>query len=571
MKVTDYIVDFLARKGITDAFGYPGGSVTNLVDSFCKEGSGIHAHVVYHEQAAAFAACGYSATSGKAGVAYATGGPGATNLITGIGHAYYDSLPVIFLTGNSNTYESKGDRRIRQRAFQESDIVSVVRSLTKYCAYVETPEKIRFYLERAYDAAMRGRRGPVLLDLPMDVQRAQVDVAMLEGYQPPDSTKDACGDAFSMKLCELLQTSKSPCVVLGNAIKTRGLKQLAAEAVDHLNIPCVSSMISFDLMGTHANYMGFIGAYGNRAANFAVAKSDLIIAVGTRLDDRQVGAKRGNFAPNAKILRVDIDEGELEYKIREKDEFSFCMDVEDALTAMRDIEIISDYSHWREVCAELKETLSGLDDRQPNAYVRMLSEKIPQDCVITTDVGQNQVWVAQSFVLKDNQTALFCGGMGAMGHALPAAIGAYYGSCGKTVFSICGDGGLQMNIQELQYLARERLPVKVIVFNNQALGMIRHFQEMYFDNKTYQTTNAGGFTSPAFDQVAKAYGIHSAVVESGEDVERYADLLCDREPALLEIRIHENTYVYPKLRYGNPNQDQEPLLDRELFRQLMEL
>ena len=571
IKVSDYIVHFLVEKGISHVFGYPGGSVTNLMDSIYKREKDISAHVVYHEQAAAFAACAYAQTTGRPGVAYATGGPGATNLITGIGHAFYDSIPVIFLTGNVNVYEAKDDRRLRQRAFQESDIVSVVRPLTKFCAYVKRPEEIRYYLEKAYAMAMEGRPGPVLLDLPMDVQRAQIDIGeMAAGYTHMPGRLFVEKEQFAEKLKGLLLAADAPCFVFGNGVKISHTADLAQKAVESLNIPYVTSMIAFDVLADHPYYCGFLGAYGMRAANVVAAKSDLILAIGSRLDIRQVGAVRENFAKNAAIVRVDIDSGELTYQVHER-EYSFCMTAEAALQALISIDINKDYAHWLSVCKQIREALSGYDDRLPNEYIKKISGLVPDNTVITTDVGQNQVWVAQSFALKSGQEVLFSGGMGAMGHALPAAIGAWYGSGGKRVICICGDGGLQMNIQELQFLVREKIPVKIIVINNNALGMIRHFQEMYFDSCYYQTNPSGGFTSPDFDKIAEAYGLNHAVINSPEEIERWNPLLADNEPALIEIRIFEDTYILPKLEFGKPNQDQWPELDRQLYQQLLEL
>ena len=573
LKVSDYIVDFLITKGITEVFGYPGGSVTNLMDSFRKREPQIQAHVVYHEQAAAFAACAYAQISNKVGVAYATGGPGATNMLTAIGHSYYDSIPLMCLTGNVNTYEMHGDLPIRQRGFQESDIISVAKPLTKYCVVVNKPEEIRYCLEKAYTIAQTGRKGPVLIDLPMDILRAQVDGEQLQGYTASSEQTGQFDNIseFASLFKKLMLEAQAPCIVLGNGIKTSGLKSKAAEAINHLKVPYVTSMISFDVLEHGDYYYGFIGAYGIRSANFVVAKSDLIVAVASRLDIRQVGAVRKNFAPNARILRIDIDRGELEYKVHD-DEYSFCVDAKEALEVMSNILLDKKYDRWLSICNIIHDKLKLMDDRIPNRYVDEISKLIPENTSITTDVGQNQVWVAQSFKIKKGQQVLFSGGMGAMGHALPAAIGAYYGGNKKNVaICICGDGGLQMNIQELQFIVRENIPIKIIVFNNYSLGMIRHFQEMYFSNFSYQTNLAGGYTTPNFVKVAEAYGIRGVVINDVSEVPLLSDLMINEEAVLVEIRIAEDTYVYPKLEYGKPNYDQQPLIDRKLLQELMDL
>ncbi len=570
LKVTDYIVEFFVEKGITQAFGYPGGSITNLVDSFYKYKDKISAHTVYHEQAAAFAACGYAQTSESLGVAYAIGGPGATNLITGIGHAYFDSIPLICLTGNVNTYESSKNMKVRQRAFQECEIVSVVEPLTKYCAYVEKAEDIRYHLEKAYHMAMDGRRGPVLLDLPMDVTRAYIDIDNLKSYKPEIFERENKAKEFEEKLRKLLKNAEYPCLILGNGVKRKGLQSFIKKTVENLGIPCMTSMIAFDVMGSHPLFFGFLGASGKRYANFIAAKSDLVISVGSRLDIRQVGVDRAGFAPNANIIRVDIDEGELEYKLHE-DECDFCMEAEEALHIMADLRIEKEYSHWIDICNMIRARLAGFDLYTPNIFMRDISRMIPENTVITTDVGQNQVWTAQWFEIKGGQSVLFSGGMGSMGHALPAAIGAHFGSGGKTAVAICGDGGMQMNIQELQFIAREKLPVKIIVFNNNALGMIRHFQETYFEGRYFQTKPEGGFSSPSFSKIAEAYEIRSVEINSIEELEKCRELLSDHESALIEIKLSGNTYEYPKLKFGSPNQDQEPAMDRKLFQELMNL
>ncbi len=568
MKLSDYVVDFLIDNGIREGFGYPGGSVTNFLDSVNKRPSEIKCHVVYHEQAAAFAACGYANATGNPGLCYATGGPGCTNLITGIGHAMYDSIPVIAITGNSNTYERKGDLPIRQRGFQENDNVSVMKPLTKYSVCVSKAENIRYELEKALYLAMNGRKGPVHIDLPMDIQRAQINPDELRAFIAPAKQENK-GDIFD-KMEALFSKSRRPCFILGNGIKIAGVREKIRSIIDRYNIPYVTSMIAFDVLGKNDHNYGFLGAYGDRTANFVLAKSDLVVSLGSRLDIRQVGAKREKFAPDATIVRFDIDDGELQYHVHD-DEISACMDLEETIELLNSIDVGGNYLDWINICNHIREKLSGFDERLPNLFIKQISKYIGKDAIICTDVGQNQVWVAQSFELKDGQEVYFSGGMGAMGHSLPAIIGASYCDRKRPLVCICGDGGMQMNIQELQFIVREQIPVKIIVMNNQALGMIRHFQEMYFDKVYYQTTAKGGYTSPDFSKIAEAYGIRGKVVTSIDEVKETESYLVDDKPCLIEIRIEGDTYVVPKLEFGKPNQDQEPLIDRELYQELMEL
>lgn len=562
MKVSDYIVEYLIKKNVKHVFGYPGGMVTHLMDSFSKYGSQISAHLTYHEQGAAFAACGYAQASGNIGVAYATSGPGATNLITGICDAYFDSIPVLFITGQVNTFESKDGLKIRQRGFQETDIVSMVSMVTKYAHKVEDACKIKWYLDFAYNQTMSGRKGPVLLDIPMNIFRSDVNIDSLENYIP----EDGCEMVDVSVIEECIKNSKRPVLVLGNGIKQSDSKNELLKFIHKTNIPVVSTMLAVDV--APENSYGFIGAYGSRAANFIVAKSDLVITFGARCDVRQVGAKRENFAPSAKLIRIDVDKDELDYRVHEDD---ICIngDIKAVLSALNERNVFyKNEKSWNKLCNVICESLENLDDKYPNKLIKALSAYISEDAIITTDVGQNQVWVAQSLNVKSKQRVFFSGGHGAMGYSLPAAIGCALAT-GKTVYSFNGDGGIQMNIQELQTIVREKLPIKIIVFNNYALGMIRHFQEMYFNHNYYQTTPQKGYTVPSFIKIFEAYGIRTKEINTLDDIKE--DIFSIDGPELIEINIKEPTYVFPKLEFGKPNQDQEPLLDRCLYNKLMEM
>lgn len=562
MKASDYIVNFLIEKGVTDVFGYPGGMVTHLMDSFCSYKDKISAHVTYHEQAAAFAACGYAQSSNKIGVAYATSGPGATNLITGICNAYFDSIPVIFITGQVNSNEQKGNLGVRQRGFQETDIVSIVKTVTKYAVCIKDAESIPEELDKAYNIAMSGRKGPVLLDVPMNFFRADIFVGHSSlNFKSDYSDFDVFPEDFIKKS---LSEASYPVFLIGAGVKSSNNVERIRAIVNKFKIPTVSSMIAFDVLSDNPYYYGFVGAYGTRAANFIVAKSDLIITIGSRLDIRQVGIHRNNFAPEAKIIRFDIDRGELQYKVHE-DEHQFCIDIDTVLNYFDKLDNLENFASWISVCNEIKHLLTDIDFNSTQNLMNKLNRLITDDSVITTDVGQNQVWVAQSIKINSTQRVLFSGSFAAMGYSLPSAIGAFYGSGRKSVFCITGDGGLQMNLQELQFIAREKIPVKIIVLNNNALGMIRHFQEMYFQSRYFQTKPEGGYSSPDFVKLSEAYGIKSKRL----DLNSIDDFDWSDGPELIELYIEENTYVTPKLEFGKPNQDQTPLIDRELYNKIM--
>ena len=573
MKLSDYIVTFLIEKEITDVFGYPGGMVTHLMDSFDKYKDCISAHVNYHEQGSAFCACGYAQTSNKPGVAYATSGPGATNLITGIANAYFDSIPCIFITGQVNTYESKGDLGVRQKGFQETDIVNIVKSITKYAVKIDSEDNIKYELEKAFDICMSGRPGPVLIDIPMNIQRAHINPENLKSFKPNKEKESTCYyENIKNTILDMLNSSKRPVILAGNGICSADVIHEFRNFIHLAGIPVVTSMIGRDIIpDSMDNSFGFVGAYGNRCANFIISNSDLIIAMGSRIDCRQTGSNLKIFAENAKILRLDIHSGELTNKIKD-DEIDIVADLKILLPILNREKFAakSKYTKWINVCNEIKEQLKGIDLQYENDIVRQFSYIVPDDCVITTDVGQNQVWVAQSFNVKSKQKMLFSGGHGAMGYSLPAAIGAYYGSR-KNVICFNGDGGLQMNIQELQFIVRENIPIKIVLLNNNSLGMIRHFQEMYFESNFVQTKKDGGYTAPSFEKIAAAYNLRYMSISSIAEVTKCEGILSDDKPCFIEIRLTDTTYVYPKLAMGRPIHDQDPLIDRSLFNRLMDI
>ena len=573
MKVSDYIVSFFIEKGISDVFGYPGGMVTHLMDSFEKYKDKISAHVNYHEQGSSFCACGYAQVSGRPGVAYATSGPGATNLITGIANAYFDSIPCIYITGQVNTYESKGSLLVRQKGFQETDIISIAKSITKYAVRIDNEQDIRYELEKGFEVSISGRPGPVLIDIPMNIQRADIIAESLRSYKPKKYEKDyILSKTIKEKLLSFLEKAKRPVILVGNGVHSADVVDEFRSAANLLGIPIVTSMIGRDIIPTDdENCFGFIGAYGNRYSNFIISVSDLIISIGARLDCRQTGNNMGIFAQDAKMVRFEVDEGELSNRIKE-DEISFVVDLKKMLPILnsKEFELKDKYKNWVSACNKVKNELIEFDSQYENEFISKLSDSIPEESIITTDVGQNQVWVAQAFNVKSKQRMLFSGGHGAMGYSLPSAIGAYYGSR-KNVISFNGDGGIQMNIQELQFIAREDIPVKVILLNNSSLGMIRHFQEMYFNNNFVQTTKTSGYTTPNFEKIANAYNLRYVKMSSIDEICKCKSMMVDDKPCFIEVMLTDKTYVYPKLAMGRPIYDQEPLLDRELINKLFQI
>ncbi|MCF2617859.1 thiamine pyrophosphate-binding protein [Oscillibacter valericigenes] len=569
MKASDYIVEFLIQNGITDVFGYPGGMVTHLMDSLDRYRENISAHVNYHEQACAMAACGWAEITGLPGVAYATSGPGATNLLTGIACAYFESLPCLFITGQVNTYEQKGILGVRQRGFQETDIVSMAKPVTKNAFMVTEASQLPGALERAWKTAMSGRRGPVLLDIPMNVFRGEV-AGCPAGIHMETQSALPQAEAIASEILSVLRTAKRPLILAGHGIALSSTTDAFRSFVNLTGIPTTTSMIAVDALPSDSPlHYGMIGAYGTRIANFLIDHSDCILTLGSRLDCRQTGVNKALFAPKAQILRVDIDAGELENRTNEQ-ERQYVVPLQTLLPALRrKAENLEwDFSSWRNRCERIRRKLAAADNPEPgNLLAEKLGNLLPDGITVTTDVGQNQVWIAQSMSIKPHQRVLFSGGHGAMGYSLPAAIGAAVATK-KPVVCCVGDGGFQMNIQELEFIAREKLPVKIVLMNNHALGMIHHFQEMYFNSNYMQTDDGKGFTVPDFARIAAAYGIR---VVSALDTNTLSSVFADDNPVFIELCLPQTTHVFPKLGLNKPIHQQEPPLAEDLMEELVQI
>lgn len=569
MKVSDYIVDFFIKKGVKNVFGYPGGMVTHLMDSFYKRKEAISVHINLHEQACAFAACANAQVSNEIGVAFATSGPGAANLVTGIANAFFDSIPTIFITGQVNTYEQKGSLPIKQKGFQEMNVVSLVESITKYCSSIRKAEDIETELEKAYEIATSGRKGPVLLDIPMNIQRADIAVNNEIAYKNIESQYHNY-DNYVNKIINALGKAKRPLIICGNGINIANCRDTFREFVNKYKIPVVTSMIAVDVLPSDNIYnYGFIGAYGDRVANILAYKADLIISMGSRLDCRQVGVNKSEFAKNTKIIRIDIDENEFAERVHEN-ELQMNAEISQLLKELLKVEQVFSYDDWLNVCNEVVRLVGDQDDTNIGQFIEELSSYIPNDAIVTTDVGQNQVWVAQSFQVKDKQRVLFSGGLGSMGYSLPASIGAAVND-NKMVVSFNGDGGIQMNIQELNYISKCNLPIKIFVFNNKSLGMIRHFQELYFDNINSYTVSNQGFSSCDFCKIANAYGLESISININQGADDLKEVFNNKKPQLINVDIDGDTYVYPKSTMGHEIYDQEPFMDKILLEKLLKL
>lgn len=574
MKVSDYIIEFLAEKGVHHIFYMIGGAITHLVDSTIdnEKLSGITLH---HEQAAAFAAEGYARCNANLGVAMATSGPGATNLVTGIGSCFFDSVPCLFITGQVNTYEYKFKQPVRQIGFQETDIVSIVKPITKGARLVENASDIRRDLEWAVYTAQSGRLGPVLLDIPMNIQRAEINPNELEPYFI-NSEKSTFSNEIIESILTKLYHAQRPIILVGGGVRIANACDELLEFVTKTGIPVVSSLMGLDgFPHNNPSFVGMLGTYGRRGANFAVANSDFLLILGSRLDTRQTGTKPTTFARAAVVIHVDIDENELNRSI--KSDFAIKMDLKIFLKVLNQkikAKDIIKTALWLDYISKCKtkfplflSTNKG-KEINPNEFIYFLSHHVDDNAIITVDVGQHQMWVAQSFEIKPHQRLLISGGMGAMGFALPVAIGAAFLDPHRQIIVIVGDGGMQINIQELQTIIRNGLNIKIVVLNNKCLGMVRQFQEIYFRNRTEGTLI--GYDCPDFTKIAESYNIPAIRLENNNDMDvKLKAFLQKRQSCLLEVMLENNTQVDPKLMVAEPIENQAPNLSEDEFAKMM--
>lgn len=567
MKVTTYIVRFLKSKGIDTVFELQGGMITRIVDELHRQG-GFNIVSMHHEQAAAFAADAFARISNKPGIALATSGPGATNLITGIGNCYFDSIPAIFITGQVNLNEQKGEKNIRQLGFQETDIVSVVNPLTKAAFAVNSASGIPETFEKAWDIAMTGRKGPVLIDIPMNLQKEEIDLVENMTTPPFSPKSDNRIPEFITSWTEVLKKSRKPLVLAGNGVRISGTQPAFLNFIERFNLPVVSSLLGLDSIPfNHPNRVGFIGTYGNRWANYSLGSCDLLLVLGSRLDLRQTGSDIDSFKKSKTIFHVDIEESELNNRITDciilnadlHDFFEFANKAEPLRTNTADWKTEIEKKRLELTDTEELKNIQGIN---PNRFIHQLSYFSKLAKVFTTDVGNNQMWAAQSLELIAGQRFLSSGGMGSMGYSLPAAIGASFAMPDSPIVCMAGDGGFQINIQELQTIRRNNLPIKIVILNNHCLGMIRQFQDSYFDS-CYQST-VWGYNAPNFALVTKAYGISSCSIENIEDIETGLSKLWENpmEPFLLDVNINLHTNVYPKMMFGSPITEMEPKMKK---------
>lgn len=588
MKVSDFIIDYIISIGTKDVFLVTGGAIAHIVDSLGKrKDSGDISYIcVQHEQAGAMAVEAYSRLNSGIGVAMATSGPGATNLITGMCGCWFDSVPGLFITGQVNSSElcSAVDAKPRQIGFQETDIVTMVKSVTKFAEQIKDPAKIKYYLEKAVFLAKEGRPGSVLIDIPVDVQTAEIDASALIGFDPVlegyiKKLQDS-SDVIESKINDILnliKKSERPVILLGGGLKLAKAEKEAITTIELLGFPTVVSWSGFDIIPhSHPQFVGHIGVYGHRGANFLIQNSDFLIALGSRLDTRQTGGNLNTFARTAKKVMVDIDSNEILKGRGLNIDIGVCADVKEFLTAF--IPKISNIQKeditswirrgidWKEKYdIELTEKKSS-DIIDAYSFVRSLSRIAGLDETIIVDEGGNLVWTMQSWQVKDGQRIFSTFGNSPMGYSLPAAIGASVALGKKPVICIDGDGGFQLNIQELQTIKHYNLPIKIFILDNRSMGIIKQFQDLNFDSRYYASSPEGGYSSPDFVAIAKAYGIEAFSIEKMEEVnEGIKKVLSFPGPIICDVLIDKGQKLNPKLKFGYPLEDMSPYLERDEF------
>lgn len=583
MKLSDYVARFLAKRGIRHVFAITGGASAHLIDSISKT-PGIKYICPQHEQAGAMAADAYSRTTGDLGVAITTSGPGATNMLTGVCCSFYDSIPALYITGQVSTFRSKGNIGIRQLGFQETDTVDIFKPVTKYAVKISDPKKIRYELEKAIYIARSGRMGPVLVDIPDNLQRANIDPGSLKPFIAKKHIKETkCSVTEIEKCVEFIRMAKRPVVIFGWGIYLAGAQDDAIKFVKKIKFPVAPTWaMRYLFPETHPYLVGAFGSHGTRYGNFAVQNADLIISVGARLDTRQAGSPQSTFARGAKKIVVDIDAFELKKfkKLGMKIDLMINSDAKYFLQKLSRLLVdtdLPDVSTWHNnimnwkndhpICPEEYFREGAVN---PYVFMKKLSENSRMGDIIFADTGCSVAWLLQAFEFKKDQKLFSAFNNTPMGYALPASIGAAFAVSKKTIICITGDGGLQMNIQELATVIRHDLPVKIFLFNNHGYSMIRQTQDQWFCSRYEASDVKSGLAFPDFIRVAKAYGYRTVNIGRAKDVDKgIKETLRSKSPVFCNIEIRPEHSVIPQVKFGRAIEDGEPLLERKDFLRCM--
>jgi len=573
--ISDLILDFLVKKKVKKIFLITGGSIAFTIDSFSKR-KDISYICVQHEQAAAMMADAYSRVGPNFSATMSTSGPGGTNLITGIGCSYFDSIPALHIVGQVNVNEQRGVMRgtknSRQIGFQETDIVSISKPLTKLSIQLKNEKDILYILEKLFYISQKGRQGPVLLDLPMNFQRLPVP-KNLKKFNPPKLKHMKIN---YKNIVDLFKGSKRPVILSGGGVRySAGVKEFNS-LIKLLKIPIVTSWSGVDTISySNKNYIGHVGVYGSRSGNFTIQNADLILSLGSRLDTRITGGKPSTFARNAKLIMVDIDKGELEkrrgftpFKEIKVDVLIFLKNFKNELLKNKNYKSLGRKT-WLDTCKDWKikyptfDSSFGKDKKFVNPYkfTDVLSNKLNNKEIIIPDDGAHLTWFMQAFKVKLGQRVFSAFGNSPMGYSFPASIGASIALNKKRVICIDGDGSFQMNIQELQTVVNEKVPIKIFILNNNGYGIIKQFQEIYLD-KRFEATGKG-VSVPNYEKIANAYNIKYYSIRNDKEIDNKLDkILSDKSANIINVFVHPTQKIIPKIAFGSPIEDMSPKLSK---------
>lgn len=587
MTVADYILKFLISKNIKDVFLMNGGAIAFSIDAFSRNKK-IKYTCVAHEQAAAMMADAYSRVGKGFGATMVTSGPGAQNLITGIACSWFDSIPVIHITGQVNKFElssnNKTTKKVRQIGFQETDIVSMVKSITKFAYQLKRANEIKYILEKAFYIATSGRPGPVLIDIPMNFQKEIINENTIKIFK---KTKKKANINTKIKkqiykIKGLLNKSKRPILILGGGLRIARAVNELDKFLKKTNIPIVTTWSGVDVLDfNHKNYIGCIGVYGSRAANFAVQNADLVLNFGSRLDTRVTGGRPETFSRSAKMISVDIDKYELNKKRGLNNYLKINQNLVDFLKILNLKSVNFKYSissDWENICSRWKlhyPNVKSIYEKQkkyvnPYFFFDRLSTKLNNKDIIVSDTGAHLTWTIQAFKIKKGQRLFSAFGNSPMGYALPAALGASIANNKHRIICIEGDGAIQINIQELQTMVVNNLPLKLFVFNNNGYGIIKQFQELYLHKRYEGTIQNKGVTNPDFRKISNAYGINYNEIKNNREIDVILNkVLKTNKPEFINVLINPNQKIRPKLQFGKPIEDLSPLLLRSQFKKNM--
>lgn len=554
MEITgsEILIQSLMAEGVDTIFGYPGGAIMPVFDSMYDYKDRLNHILVRHEQGATHAAEGYARTSGKVGVALVTSGPGATNAVTGIADAMIDSTPIVVISGQVASPLLGSD------AFQEADIVGISQPITKWAYQIRRPEDIQWAVSRAFYIAANGRPGPVLLDITKDAQAGKAQktdynkTTFIRSYQPiPEIKPKQISQA-----AEIINQAKKPLALIGQGVILSGAEKELKTFLEKAGIPFASTVLGLSAMPSdHPLNTGMLGMHGNVGPNLKTNECDVLIAIGMRFDDRVTGDLK-TYAKQAKVIHFDIDRAEMNKNVLAT--VKVLGDAKETLAAVSRQLKENKYTAWRNefIPCEEKEYNAVIKNElfpekgmlKMGEVIHKVSEATGNDAVLVTDVGQNQMMGLRYFKYKHTRSVVTSGGLGTMGFGLPAAIGAKYGAPNRTVCLFVGDGGLQMTIQELGTILQYNTDVKIIVLNNHFLGMVRQWQELFFDERYSETV----MKNPDFVKIAEAYSIKGKKVDKRDDIDSaIAEMLAHKGPYLLDVDVETKGMVYPMIPAGS--------------------